>query len=243
MPRNCWNYFSHFLAAFSLPTIGSPIIFSTKELILREETVLSMNAATREQYLNFCYPVSMPNRDEEIAVDKQYWNRMSILNVYLDCRIIATVQLIQSETGLDLPVNYAKSDDVDIAVWTKSKRSIELYRFRRSFDCASYQGVLALFMIFKAVWAKVIQTKTYTGLLTFDADQTMLMNLYAKRLCFTTAGSVTYNNSDKKWTVLVKDFHQAEKFFAPINKRAFFLQTWNRSNLKQRVFLPVTEDA
>jgi hypothetical protein len=91
-------------------------------------------------------------------------------------------------------------------------------------------------MMFKATWAKIIQTNMEYVYITCDANSKELQNLYLKRLFFQdTQKLVSFGESGRPWRLLRKDCLLHEKRFAGLSRKHFYLQTYFRANLKTRI--------
>ncbi len=236
---------SHLYSFFTFPNIGSPIEFSGHYgLFLKEFVLTEMPDCIRRDYIRFCYPEDMLNRDKEIAYDRQYWPYTSTIIVWdSPCRIIGAVQLIPKNKDKLLPIEYAeivedksgKSRLFDVEINSNGLPSMEIYRLRRSFDIESCKAPILVTMMFKAIWAKIIETKTRYLYLNYDSESIELGNLYKNRLDFKDTGiQLRYNGTSKKWNVLRKDCLAHEQEYANRSPRNFYFQTYCRTNLKRK---------
>ena len=89
-------------------------------------------------------------------------------------------------------------------------------------------------MLFKAIWSKVVQTKTKYLYCTVDPDSEDIVKLYVKKLDFEDIGiNVCYGNSSKKWKLLRLDCLNFEKKYATRSRLKFKLMKYYRENLKE----------
>ncbi|MDD5675743.1 MAG: hypothetical protein PHC61_16355 [Chitinivibrionales bacterium] len=243
-PQKHWNVLSNLLCRLSLPTIGSPIAFSYNDFVLKEYYVPQMDTALREKFLHFCYPADMHDRAEEILIDHQYWNDAATFVVFNKAQeIVGCMQFIPKTEANKIPVEFAHvvndSDacdrDFDIHQKTPFGKFAESYRCRRSPELKGDEAVAVVSMLFKATWAKTVQTKTEYIYITYRSGDRGLQNLYSRKLNFQNPGiAVQFGNSPDRWTLLVKDCRLHERAFATLSKPHFFLQTWVRKNCKKK---------
>jgi hypothetical protein len=246
VPQRKWNLLSNMLARVSVSTIGSPISFRYKGYTLREFNLLEMEPIQRSEFLRFCYPLDLPDRKREIAIDRQYWPNTATFIVFDENNAIkGCAQYISKRNDSRIPIEFAhviyKSGAIngDIGVLCKSllphERYAEVYRCRRSFDSKSHDSFWIIYMLFKAVWAKTIQESMQYLYISYNPEIKELYNLYTKKLCFQNAGvTIRFKNSSKTWGLLVKDCLAQENDFATVSRTHFFMQTWFRKNLKKK---------
>ncbi len=247
-PQKTWNFLSSLYTFFTLPTIGSPISFRYDGFRLVEYVTTSMPPSVFQDFLRFCYPFDMPDRENEIKCDrKNYWEGTSTFLVYKGIEIVGCVQIIPKTGSQKLPVEYSRIQKNDgsldrfkIASLLPDDNVTEIYRCRRSFDLNRMEAINVLLMLYKAIWAKVIQLGTAYTCISFDSSKQVLKSLYVKKIAFTDPGiSLVFGSSPKKWNLLIKDWAEHERSYATISKSHFFLQTWFRSSLKkQHLHLP-----
>jgi hypothetical protein len=240
-----WNTISHLYSFFTRPYIGSPVEFSGfYGLYLKEYNLLSMPESLRRAYLNFCYPEAMHNRSMEIEYDRRYWPHASTLIVWdQPQRIIGTVQLIRRELTPKLPIEFGvvaqgspgAGKMFDVGADSGGASSMEIYRLRRTFDIDSHKAPMLVTMMFKAIWAKIIETRTRYLYLSYDSGSAELGNLYQRRLDFKNIGvPLCYGGSGKQWNVLRKDCLLHEREYANMSPKNFLFQTYCRTNLKRK---------
>ncbi len=253
-PRSKWNLLSNLLARASIPNIGSPISFRRNGFSLKEINLLEISELERNKFLDFCYPIDMPNREKEITLDCQYWRYASIFLVLNRAHeIVGHVQYIPKKENNKIPVEFGIITDSE-NIFRPDLNEIpngkfaEIYRCRRSNNLQGMDSVVVISMLFKALWAKIIQTNTAYSYITFDSMINELRNLYVRKLSFSDPNiSLHFGENKKKWKLLFKDWTAHENFFASIGKPHFYLQTWVRKNLKQKnlripQFKPVAAD-
>ncbi|MFH0921439.1 MAG: hypothetical protein V1913_13895 [Fibrobacterota bacterium] len=203
-----------------------------------------MDENERRLFLNFCYPSDMPFRSKEIDYDRGYWKHSTNFTIKeRNDRIVACVQLIRKQDGMLMPLEYAKissglpdaGQPFDVATDCHGGRVAEIYRLRRTFDVSMEKVVTIINMIFKAIWAKIIQDGLSYLYLTCDSESAELRNLYLRRLRFEdTAVTVQYGTSLKNWSLLRKDCLLHERQYASLGPRNFEFQTYCRSHLKNK---------
>jgi len=240
-----WNSISYLYSSFTWPTIGSPVQFQGDfGMSLSEHSFCLMNDAERREYLGFCYPEEMEHRDAEIACDRRYFPGSSLLIIRKSGgTIIGSVQLVHRDRAGRLPIEFALLPP-DSAGCARSfnvekdagpGKAVEIYRLRRSFAVDSHQAPMLVTMLFKAIWAKIIETGTRFLHLSYDADSAHLGNLYRHRLDFRDTGKrVRYPGSEKEWAVLRKDCLEHELEYAGKSPRNFYFQTYCRAHLKRK---------
>jgi hypothetical protein len=246
IPQSKWNFLSNAFARVSIPTIGSPISFNHGNFILKEFDLLESDELRNKKFLDFCYPSELVDREKEIEIDRQYWRNASTFAIYDKNELIkGCAQYIAKKDNSQIPVELThiidksgKAKDIS-AIFNKNKVQsgsyAEIYRCRRSFDLRSSDAFSVVYMLFKALWAKIIQESAHSIYITFDANNNELYNLYIKRLCFQDPGIIVrFNNSSKSWRLLVKDCLYEEKEMASLSRTHFFMQTWFRKNLKKK---------
>ncbi len=238
-----WNELSNVYTFFTFSTIGSPISFWYKNFRLQEFPTADIPQPLFNEFLTFCYPEDMPDRQEEIACDKQhYWEKTSTFLVFKNDQIVGCVQIVPKTATQNLPVEYAdvQNDDgtkskLDISRIISTDNVTEIYRCRRSFDLRKIEAINVLLMLYKAVWAKVIQLGTAYTCISFDSAKNDLRSLYLNKLNFDDPNiSLVFGNSQKRWSLLLKDWERHEQCFATLSKSHFYLQTWFRESLKKK---------
>lgn len=243
LPQNRWNDLSSFYTFFTLPTIGSPIAFRYKDFHLQEYFTTEMPQPVFEVFLMFCYPADISNRREEIECDRlNYWQKTSTFLVYKDTQIVGCVQIVPKTETQNLPVEYASVVNTDgtlkkvnIAELIPTGNVTEIYRCRRSFDLNRIEAINVLIMLYKAVWAKVIQLGTAYTCISFDGSKNDYKSLYLKKLAFNDPKmTIIFGDNQKKWNLLIKDWAKHELSFATLSKSHFYLQTWFRTSLKKK---------
>jgi hypothetical protein len=241
VPQKHWNVLSKCIAAFSRPTIGSPIQLTYNNFVLQEYQMHTMDSAFKETFLKFCYPADLHNREQEIEYDKIYWGSDSTFVIFdknKNNEIVGCAQFIPKTNSIRIPSEYARLNDnqyFDPVDSYKSKKFGEIYRCRRSFDLKMKDSIVVVSMHFKALWAKIIQTDTEYLYITFDKMNRELRNLYTRKLFFQNPDTVVhYGDDPKDWQLLYKDCMLHEEKFASLDKSHFYLQTWFRQNLKQK---------
>jgi hypothetical protein len=247
-PQKTWNLLSSLYTFFTLPTIGSPISFKYDGFRLVEYVTTCMPPSIHQEFLSFCYPSDMPDRETEIECDRRnYWEGTSTFLVYKGPEIVGCVQIIPKTVSQKLPVEYARIqkndgslEEFEIASLLPDDNVTEIYRCRRSFDLNRMEAINVLLMLYKAIWAKVIQLGTAYTCISFDSSKQVLKSLYVKKIAFTDPGiTLFFGSNPKKWNLLIKDWAEHERSYATISKSHFFLQTWFRSSLKkQHLHLP-----
>ena len=239
-----WDHISHVYSFFSRPFIGSPIKFKGPGgLYIEEFSILEMPELLRRQFIEFCYPQDLQNRFEEINCDRQYWSSASTFLVFDEnAKILGCSQYIVRNKNLKLPVEYGRTVEAipdrghfDISQSVGENKSAEIYRLRRSFDVSKRIVGDIVNMLFKALWAKIVQTQTAYVYITCSGDSKELFNLYSHRLFFEDTGiRMSYGQNPKKWCLLRKDCCLHEKRFATLSYNHFQMQTYFRTNLKQK---------
>ena len=233
LPREKWNGLSSFCACFSLPTIGSPIKFTHRNFYLEEFATHELASPLLQQFLNFCYPADAPDREQQIDFDRQlYWKDSTTLLAFNSRRdIVGCIQVIPRNNGRRLPVEYAAVVKVGGLKTHFNIRGIipcdnvtEVYRCRRSFDLNKIEAVNVLLMLFKAVWAKTIQTGTAFSCISFDSSKADLRHMYLHKLAFFDPGiSLTFGTDPRCWSFMIKDWNFHEKKYASLSKTHFYL--------------------
>jgi hypothetical protein len=184
----------------------------------------------------------MADRENEIDIDHQYWADASTFIVVnkLNNEIVGDIQFIPKKNNNKIPVEFGSIiPPENISLLNSFKipggNFSEIYRCRRSMTLKGIESVIVISMLFKAIWAKVIQTNTAYSYITFDPLLNELRNLYVRRLSFSNPGVfLSFNGSSKKWSLLVKDWIKHETSFATLGKSQFYLLTWVRKNLKKK---------
>lgn len=241
IPQNHWNTLSNLLCRLAPNTIGSPIQFSLGNFTLQEFLIPRMDNALKEQFLQFCYPADLPDRENEIKLDQQYWNDAATFIVSdQNSEIAGCLQFIPKTATNKIPVEYARvvdAPDSDNAVnpAPPSGTFAEIYRCRRSNALKGEHIIGILTMLFKAMWIKTVQTNTEYVYITYDRNDRELRNLYLRKLFFQNPGiTVTFGNCHKLWNLLYKDCLLNEQTYATLSRSQFYLQTWVRKNCKKK---------
>lgn len=243
VPQNWWNSISNIYTFFSPRIIGSPIIFSHNNFRLQEYRMDTMPEKLFGSFLDFCYPEDLPNRKKEIACDREnYWNATTTFIVFKEDTIVGCVQIVPRTATQHLPVEYGRIHNtdktfchLDLEEFIPLVNITEIYRCRRSFQLSKIEAVNVLLMLYKAVWAKVIQSDTNFTLISFDSEEKSLRTLYLNKLAFDDPHiSLTFGDKNKKWDLLIKDWRKHEYYFANLSKPHFFIQTWFRTSLKKK---------
>ena len=245
LPVAFWNNASYLSSLFTLPAIGSPIEFKGQYgFRLQEYRTPAMPEGLMRQFLHFSYPEDMPDRGLEICYDRPYWPFSSTFLVFdEDDRIIGCAQFIAKQGENRLPVEYGLVAEgcrgaggfFRVENDIGRSRAAEIYRLRRSFDVDPAKAPLLATMLFKALWAKIVQTKTEYAYITCDGDSREIRNLYLRRLFFQDPGvRVSFGSSPRQWFLLRKDCLLHEERFAALSRKHFEIQTFFRSNLKRK---------
>ena len=242
-PKQRWNQLSSLYTLFTPPTIGSPITFRYNDLQLIEYTTTEMPPSVFNAFLDFCYPADIPGRDKEIDCDREnYWEGTPTFLVYKYSEIVGCVQVVPKTATQKLPVEYASVlkpdgtlDRLIISSLIPCDNVTEIYRCRRSFNLNRMEAINVLLMLYKALWAKVIQLGTAYTCISFDSSKGDLKSLYVNKIAFTDPGiTLRFGSDGKKWNLLLKDWAEHERSYATISKSHFFLQTWFRSSLRKK---------
>jgi hypothetical protein len=194
-----------------------------------------------DRFLDFCFPADLPNRQEEILLDHQYWNDASTFVISnRSNEIVGIIQFIPKKQDNKLPCEFGRavpSENLPSTALNAIANGTlaEIYHCRKSMTLKGMDSVIVVAMLFKAVWAKVIQTNTSYSFISFDPQLNDLRNMYIRRLAFLNTGIfLSFNNDPKKWSLLFKDWKENEKKFATLGKSQFYLLTWARKNLKKK---------
>lgn len=217
------------------PSIDSPIHFNDRGLSLQEFSMTSMPITLRQEFIEFCYPPDIPNREDEIDLDQSLWNSGSVFIVFNAGIIVGCVMYIEKEKCNRLPLEY--STDISGKPFTIPKaisKPAEIYHLRRSFTLSRKHVPVVISMLFKAVWAKAIQCETDHFYCTVDPNTSNLKSLYEKRLAFKDVSTITYNNKDW-WRVYQKDCCWHDNHFALLSNEHYKMQKYFRKNLAQPV--------
>lgn len=196
-----------------------------------------------ENFLRFCYPADIPDREKEIECDRHnYWEQTSTFLVYKGSEIVGCVQIVPKTETQNLPVEYAticykngSTARLRLSELVPNNNVTEIYRCRRSFDLNRMEAITVLMILYKAIWAKVIQMGTAYTCISFDRSKKDLKSLYVNKIAFTDPAIVLRFGSDpKQWNLLLKDWAEHEHSFATISKSHFYLQTWCRTSLRKK---------
>ena len=246
VPQSKWNLLSNLFSRMSIPTIGSPISFKYGNFTIKEFNLLKMDKLQKEKFLEFCYPLDMADRKKEIKIDRQYWRTAATFIVFdANDSIIGCAQYISKIYGSRLPVEFAhvieksETSNCDIGIFFKSilphGSCAEIYRCRRSFGINRHDSFLVVHMLFKALWAKIIQESAQYIYITFNPIAHELYNLYIRKLCFQNPGIlVRFGNNPQNWELLIKDCLYQENELAALSPSHFIMQTWFRKNLRKK---------
>jgi hypothetical protein len=247
VPSEYWNTCSILLALVSKPTIGSPIKFQGEKdenLMVQEFAIGAMSEHTFEKFLLFCYPPDMLHRDQEIEIDKRvYWQHASVFLV-IDNKenIIACVMYIDASNGTILPIgngiialgNGEIGKCFSVAENAGNHSAAEIYRLRRSFAIGRKQVIPVVNMIFKAIWAKAVQSRADYLYCTVEETRKELIGIYEKRLNFEDIKvTLCYGDGSTLWKAYRMNCAWHDKKYATVSKDKFLLQTYVRSNLSQ----------
>jgi hypothetical protein len=245
LPSEQWNNLSSLFTSISWSTIGSPILFTHNNLACVEFPADSIPKPFDVQFLDFCYPVTLHDRETQIHYDRScYWKNASTLLVLDETNtILGCVQIVFRTDSDFLPVEYAiisindketRPLSIDNILNDKKGVITEIYRCRRSFSLTKSQTLDVLLMLFKGIWIKIQQSDCTFSLISFDPSQPELKNLYIRKFDFTDPHiALTYGSQLKKWSLLIKDWEEHRKYFASKGKIQFYLQTWGDMNVKK----------
>ncbi|OGS36982.1 MAG: hypothetical protein A2293_02050 [Elusimicrobia bacterium RIFOXYB2_FULL_49_7] len=245
IPPRLWNNISYLASFFSIGDIGSPISFDGDHgLSLREVDLLTISENERREFLSFCYPQELNERSLEIEYDRAYWPNASTFILRDETKeIVGCAQFVVKRPGHKLPVEWSRiasgyegeGNYFAIEQDVGEMLSAEIYRLRRSFNITPEKVNVLVTMLFKAIWAKIVETGTAYTYITCDGDSRELRNMYLKRLYFQEAGKmVHFGNHEKKWNLLRKNCLLHEERFATLSKRHFQMQTYFRTGLKRK---------
>ncbi|HUI91028.1 MAG TPA: hypothetical protein VLX68_02165 [Chitinivibrionales bacterium] len=210
----------------------------------------------RKKFLAFCYPNDVPDNKKEVEIDLQYWGSTTTFLVFSGQeKIEGCVQFIEKKIGGKIPAEFGHVvDSIDggkeASAVPKGTYS-EIYRCRRSRELHGKDSVLVVAMLFKAIWAKVIQTGIEYSYITFDPDNHALRNLYLRKLAFKDPKiTLQFGNNAKPWGLLYADWADVDRNLASRGPNSFLLATWIRQGLKQKnprfpavkTDLPISED-
>lgn len=255
VPSKYWNTCSIFLAFLTKPTIGSPIKFQGEKdgnFIVQEFAIPAMPATIFEKFLLFCYPIDMPHRDQEIEIDKKfYWQHASVFLV-IDNKenIAACAMYIVESSGTNLPIGngiVAPGKEgigkrFSVAENAGNHSAAEIYRLRRSFAIGRKQVIPVVNMIFKAIWAKVLQSRAEYLYCTVEEKRRELIGIYEKRLNFEDIKvTLRYDESGTLWKAYRMNCVWHDKKYATVSKEKFLLQIYVRSNLSQILLTKPTQ--
>ncbi len=238
---NYWNLFSHFIALFSLPTIGSPIKFNGPfgMSLVEYKNPSDMPEHIKNQYFNFKYKNQQHNCLKEVEIDKLYESYSSIFIVFnKENEIIGSEMYVIGDKEQKLPVEYStynniKNEHFNIEEEVGNAKCVEIYKLIRSFNIKRQMVPALISMLFKAVWAKSIQVKADYIYLTCAAKKG-LDALYNKRLAFDgPAIEITYDGKTN-FKALRKGCKFHEVKVAALSKDHFWLQTYFRTGLKKK---------
>jgi hypothetical protein len=248
IPQQQWNLLSDLLASLSLQKIENPIAFKYKELHLQEYQTNSIPKYILEKFLDFCYPMDIPDRLQQITMDKKlYWEDTTTFIVFKNDSIVGCIQIINRTSSVKLPVEFAiqnKKDNFKIESFIPLNSSVtEIYRNRRSFNLTKKEVLQVMLMLFKAIWAKTVQLNTAYSVISFDSSKRDLHHLYCNKLDFYDPHIIlTFDSCPTQWSFLLKDWASHEKFYVNKDKNKFYMQTWVKSGLKCK-HLPLTKNS
>jgi hypothetical protein len=246
VPQSSWNLLSNIVALTSGCLIDSPISFSYGNFTIKEFDLLSANETLKTQFLDFCYPFDKEEKEKEIEIDRQYWpGAASFIVVDQNGAIKGCAQFLAKKRVPVIPfelshiIDKSGPEEKDCGVFHDIMplcgSYAEIYRCRRSFDLKGAEPFTVVYMLFKGLWAKIIQESIQSIYITFNPTIRELQNLYIKRLCFQNSGiTVRFGNSPKDWQLLVKDCLFQENKLATKSRSHFFMQTWFRKDLKKK---------
>ncbi|NLP01571.1 MAG: hypothetical protein GX089_03680 [Fibrobacter sp.] len=244
LPRQKWNSLSRFISSLTIPCIGSPIRFRTRGFTLREYDLESTPGVIIEQYFKFCYPPDeIRNPEEEFEIDKQYLPSAQTFIVTRDSdqKIVGCLQLVYRSEKVKLPVEFARifknesgrCESSNVLDSLPAGKKTEFYRCRKGKDLTGAESAIVVPMLFKAGFIKTIQEKVDYCLLSYYKENSMLRNLYTRKLAFKPSGiSIKYARCDKEWELLLLPTTFVYNDFASVSKTHFYLMTYFRSNLK-----------
>lgn len=238
IPQQQWGLLSDFLASLSLQRIGNPIAFKYKELYLQEYQTNAIPKPVFEKFLDFCYPVDIPDRLQQIKLDqKLYWGSTTTFIIFKNDFIVGCIQIINRTNSVKLPVEYAIQDqkrNFKIESFIPLNSNItEIYRNRRSFNLTKSEVLQVMLMLFKAIWAKTVQLNTDYSVISFDSSKRDLHHLYCNKLDFYDPHiALTFDSCPIQWSLLVKDWALHEKLYVNKDRKKFYMQTWFKSGLK-----------
>lgn len=244
LPRQKWNSLSRFISSLTIPCIGSPIRFRTRGFTLREYDLESTPGVIIEQYFKFCYPPDeIRNPEEEFEIDKQYLPSAQTFIVTRDSdqKIVGCLQLVYRSEKVKLPVEFARifknesgrCESSNVLDSLPAGKKTEFYRCRKGKDLTGAESAIVVPMLFKAGFIKTIQEKVDYCLLSYYKENSMLRNLYTRKLAFKPSGiSIKYAGCDKEWELLLLPTTFVYNDFASVSKTHFYLMTYFRSNLK-----------
>lgn len=242
-----WNFLSYVISSFSKPTIGSPLAFDGPMGLRLQEYLHfdDMPHAVKEEFVDFCYPLDMPQRQKEIECDLQYLPHASIFLVFYQDTIAGCAMYIIKKNGNKLPIEYAtivssekKEQKFHVPDNGKGINAVEIYRLRKSFSINNRIAVHVPNMIFKAVWAKSVQIKAMNMYLSCTGNSNQVKNIYQSRLAFEDLQCTVTYDGKSQWRILKKDNTWHEYKFATLSKRHFLIQTYFRKNLQNKSLYP-----
>jgi len=203
-----------------------------------------MPSETLDKFIAFCYPSDLPDRTRQIECDKRnYWSTASTFIVTgRNSDIEGCVQIIHRDRARSLPVEFGaikKGDGsfarLSLANLYNAGAVTEIYHCRRSFALNRLEGMNVILMLFKAIFAHVIETGAAYSFISFDTARTDLQHLYINKCDFVDTGTDLYFEGDTRpWRLLRKDWFQHEHTFAAKGKTQFFMQTWGRQGLRHK---------
>ena len=244
LPRQKWNSLSRFISSLTIPCIGSPIRFRTRGFTLREYDLESTPGVIIEQYFKFCYPPDeIRNPEEEFEIDKQYLPSAQTFIVTRDSdqKIVGCLQLVYRSEKVKLPVEFARifknesgrCESSNVLDSLPAGKKTEFYRCRKGKDLTGAESAIVVPMLFKAGFIKTIQEKVDYCLLSYYKENSMLRNLYTRKLAFKPSGiSIKYPGCDKEWELLYLPTAFLYNDFASLSKTHFYLVTYFRNNFK-----------
>ncbi|MFW6254933.1 MAG: hypothetical protein ACOC41_08395 [Chitinivibrionales bacterium] len=245
IPKDKWVQLSNIVSSLTAPTIGSPIMFRYRGFTIQEFKRNDLRGDALEKFIAFTYPKNMPGRKQEIELDRQYWPFTSTFLVSdYDGKVVGCIQSVTKETENKLPVEFGRQVDE-----TGHGRKIsfpvgstEIYRCKRSDDLKGTEALAVVMMLFKAIYAKVLQEGTKNSFISFNPGNQMLRNMYIRKLAFEDSRiNLLYGDSDMRWGLLTKDWIEHAHKLATLSKSHFSIQTFSLSGLKKEYLQPASQ--